>query len=176
MAGSLPCKVVLELSLSMFTDHNSKFWDDRYSESSYAYGTIPNQFLTEQQHRFRPGMSALVVGDGEGRNGVWLARQGLQVLSVDLSPVGLEKAQKLAVQQDVQLQTECADLTTWNWLCNEYDLVVAIYLHFAPEVRQRMHQSMLRALKPGGLLILEAFNPEQRFNISASTTLVVPQS
>jgi 2-polyprenyl-3-methyl-5-hydroxy-6-metoxy-1,4-benzoquinol methylase len=142
----------------MFTGHNSKFWDDRYGESGYAYGTTPNQFLTEQQHRLTPGMKTLVVGDGEGRNGVWLATQGLDVLSIDLSPVGLEKAQSLANQHQVQIQTQCADLTTWDWVVAEYDLVISIYLHFSPEVRQRMHRSILKALKPGGLIILEAFN------------------
>jgi cyclopropane fatty-acyl-phospholipid synthase-like methyltransferase len=145
----------------MFIGHNSKFWDDRYDESGYAYGTTPNQFLTEQQHRLKPGMKTLVVGDGEGRNGVWLATQGLDVLSIDLSPVGLAKAQALANQHQVQIQTLCADLTTWDWVVAEYDLVVSIYVHFAPEVRQQIHRSMLKALKPGGLVILEAFNPEQ---------------
>ncbi len=145
----------------MFTGHNSKFWDDRYRESSYAYGTIPNQFLTQQQHQFKPAMKALVVGDGEGRNGVWLATQGLDVLSIDLSLVGLAKAQALATQNQVKIQTQCADLTTWDWVENTYDLVVAIYLHFAPDVRQRMHRAMLTALKPGGSIVLEAFNLEQ---------------
>jgi cyclopropane fatty-acyl-phospholipid synthase-like methyltransferase len=91
----------------------------------------------------------------------WLATQGLDVLSIDLSPVGLEKAQALVNQHQVRIQTQCVDLTTWEWLVAEYDLVVAIYLHFAPEVRQRMHQSMLKALKPGGSIVLEAFNLEQ---------------
>lgn len=145
----------------MFTSHISQFWDDRYSESGYAYGTTPNQFLTQQQHRFKPGMKTLVVGDGEGRNGVWLATLGLDVLSIDLSPVGLAKAQALATQNQVKIQTQCADLTTWDWLVAEYDLVVAIYLHFAPEVRQRMHRAMLSALKPGGSIVLEAFNLAQ---------------
>jgi 2-polyprenyl-3-methyl-5-hydroxy-6-metoxy-1,4-benzoquinol methylase len=145
----------------MFTGHNSQFWDDRYGESGYVYGTAPNQFLTEQQHRLKPGIKALVVGDGEGRNGVWLATQGLDVLSIDLSPVGLEKAQSLANQHQVQIKTQCADLTTWDWVVAEYDLVVSIYVHFASEVRQRIHRSMLKALKPGGLIVLEAFNLEQ---------------
>jgi 2-polyprenyl-3-methyl-5-hydroxy-6-metoxy-1,4-benzoquinol methylase len=147
--------------VKMFTGHNSKFWDDRYDESGYAYGTTPNQFLTEQQYRLNPGMKTLVVGDGEGRNGVWLATQGLNVLSIDLSPIGLAKAQALANQHQVQIQTQCADLTTWNWVVAEYDLVVSIYVHFAPEVRPQIHRSMLKSLKPGGLIILEAFNLEQ---------------
>lgn len=145
----------------MFTGHNSQFWDQRYEESDYVYGTEANQFLTEQQHRLKSGMKTLVVGDGEGRNGVWLASQRLEVLSIDLSSVGLKKAQELAAQHKVKIQTQCADLTSWNWPKATYDLVVAIYVHFAPEVRQRMHRSMLEALKPGGLIILEAFNLEQ---------------
>jgi 2-polyprenyl-3-methyl-5-hydroxy-6-metoxy-1,4-benzoquinol methylase len=145
----------------MFTGHNFKFWDDRYGESGYAYGTSPNQFLTKQQHRLKPSMKTLVVGDGEGRNGVWLATQGLDVLSIDLSPVGLKKAQALASQHRVQIQTQCADLTTWNWVENTYDLVVSIYVHFAPEVREQIHRSMFKALKPGGSIVLEAFNLEQ---------------
>lgn len=145
----------------MFTGHTSKFWDERYSESDYVYGTLPNQFLTEQKHRLRSGMKTLVIGDGEGRNGVWLASQGLTVLSVDLSPIGIEKAQSLAKQQQVQLQTQCADLTTWDWQADTYDLIVSIYVHFSPETRQRIHKLMLKALKPGGLIILEAFNLAQ---------------
>ena len=145
----------------MFTSHNSQFWDKRYSESDYAYGTKANQFLIEQKHRLEPGMKTLVVGDGEGRNGVWLALQGLDVLSVDLSPVGLRKAEALADRDRVKIKTLCADLTSWQWSQATYDLVVAIYVHFDPKVRQRMHRSMLEALKPGGLLILEAFNPKQ---------------
>ncbi len=145
----------------MFTGHNSKFWDDRYSQSDYAFGTEPNQFLTTQQSLLKPGMKTLVVGDGEGRNGVWLAQQGLDVLSVDLSPIGLEKMQALADRKQVQLQTQCADLTNWEWTEAAYDLVVSIYVHFDSDVRQRMHRSMLYSLKPGGLIILEGFNPEQ---------------
>ena len=145
----------------MFTSHNSQFWDKRYDESNYAYGTEANQFLTEQKRLLKPSMKTLVVGDGEGRNGVWLASQGLDVLSVDLSPVGLKKAEELAHREEVKIKTQCADLTSWQWSKATYDLVVSIYVHFDPKVRQRMHRSMLESLKPGGLLILEAFNLEQ---------------
>ncbi|MGC1309349.1 MAG: class I SAM-dependent methyltransferase [Phormidesmis sp.] len=145
----------------MFTNHTPSFWDKRYGEDGYAYGTLPNQFLVEQQHRLSPGMKALTVGDGEGRNGVWLSSQGLDVLSVDLSQVGLEKAQSLASQRQVKLQTQCVDLTAWDWPVTTYDVVVSIYVHFAPDVRARMHQAMLKSLNPGGLIILEAFNLEQ---------------
>lgn len=137
------------------------FWEQRYSEKGWAYGTEPNQFLSTQAERLKPGMKALVVGDGEGRNGVWLAQQGLDVLSVDYSAAGLRKARELAIAKGTRLNTECVDLTQWRWPIAVFDVVVSVYLHFSPEVRTAMHRAMLQALKPGGVLILEAFNKNQ---------------
>ena len=137
------------------------FWNSRFSEPGYAYGTEPNAFLTTQTRHFQPGMKALAVADGEGRNGVWLAQQGLDVLSVDGSEVGLRKARELAKSRGVSIGTELADLTKWKWPEHEFDIVAAIFIHFPPEHRARMHDKMLRALKPGGVLIMEAFTPEQ---------------
>jgi cyclopropane fatty-acyl-phospholipid synthase-like methyltransferase len=108
-----------------------------------------------------PGLKALAVGDGEGRNGVWLVQEGLDVLSVDGSEVGLRKAQELARNRGVSIRTELADLTKWKWPENVFDIVIAIFIHFPPEHRARMHDKMLWALKPGGVLIMEAFTPEQ---------------
>lgn len=145
----------------MFVNHTTNFWNERYEKEQYAYGTEPNTFLMSQQHRLRPGMRALAVGDGEGRNGVWLAQQGLKVLSVDLSVAGLEKAQVLAQTKNVSIQTQEVDLSTWQWPRHTFDVVVAIYLHFPPNLRTRMHQAMVSALCPEGLLIIEAFTPDQ---------------
>ena len=147
--------------MSDFTNHTDNFWNKRYGDSDYVYGTDPNQFLQEQAALISPGMKALVVGDGEGRNGVWLASKGLEVLSVDLSAMGLKKAKQLAQQQQVELETQCIDLTSWEWPIQTYDLVVSIYVHFDPSVRAQMHQAMLRAIKPDGIVIIEAFNVEQ---------------
>ena len=138
-----------------------EFWDSRYGEPGYAYGTEPNAFLRDQSGRLAPGSRVLVVGDGEGRNGVWLATRGHEVLSVDASAVGLAKARRLAAERGVVLQTEEAELSTWRWPVAAFDAVVSIYLHFRPDIRARMHAAMLAALKPGGLLILEAFTPDQ---------------
>jgi cyclopropane fatty-acyl-phospholipid synthase-like methyltransferase len=145
----------------MFTGHTTSFWNDRYAEPGCGYGTAPNAYLAAQAHRLRPGMTALVPGDGEGRNGVWLAEQGVHVLSVDLSEVGLQKAQALAAERGVAIQTERADLTAWDWPEATFDVVVEVYLHLGPGARSRLHAAMLAALKPGGLLILEAFRKEQ---------------
>jgi len=140
---------------------STDFWNSRYAESGYAYGTEPNAFLVSQSKYLKPGGKALAVADGEGRNGVWLAQQGLDVLSVDASEVGLCKAQELAADRGVSIRTEQVDLTTWQWPKQKFDIVAAIYLHFPAEVRARMHRYMFEALKPGGILILEAFTPAQ---------------
>lgn len=140
---------------------SADFWNSRYAEPGYAYGTEPNAFLVSKKEYLKPGGKALAVADGEGRNGVWLAQQGLGVLSVDASEVGLRKAQELAADRGVTIRTEKVDLTTWQWPGQKFDVVVAIYVHFPPEVRARMHRRMFEALKPGGILILEAFTPAQ---------------
>lgn len=137
------------------------FWDRRYDVPDYVYGTEPNAFLVSKRHLLRPGMTALAVADGEGRNGVWLAEQGLDVLAVDGSPVAIEKARALAAARGVVLRFEVADLLAWAWPTAGFDLVVAIFIHFMPEVRARMHAAMVQALKPGGLLIMENFTPRQ---------------
>lgn len=94
---------------------SNQFWNERYDESGFAYGTKPNAYLTSKSKLLQPGMNALAVADGEGRNGVWLASKGLNVLSVDGSYKGLEKAKKLASDFGVSIQTDCADLITWDW-------------------------------------------------------------
>jgi len=140
---------------------STDFWNSRYAEPGYAYGTEPNAFLVSQKKYLKPGGKALAVADGEGRNGVWLAQQGLDVLSVDASEVGLRKTQELAADRGVAMRTEKVDLTIWQWPEQKFDVVAAIFIHFPPEVRARMHRRMFGALKPGGVLILEAFTPEQ---------------
>lgn len=137
------------------------FWETRYSEEGFAYGTEPNAFLVSLQERFSPGQSVLLIGEGEGRNGVWLARQGLDVTAVDQSAVGLDKARRLAQENNVELHTVQADLNEWQWPIDAFDVVVSIFVHFRPADRQRIHRACLAALKPGGLLVLEAFTPEQ---------------
>lgn len=139
-----------------------EFWNQRYSGDGFFYGTEPNAFLASQQHRFKPGQSVLAVADGEGRNGVWLARQGLDVTAVDFSPIAVEKAQRLAGQYGVAVHHEISDLFSWSWGENRFDAVVAIFIQFVgPEQRHILNDLMLRALKPGGLLILQGYRPKQ---------------
>ncbi|HPU19916.1 MAG TPA: class I SAM-dependent methyltransferase [Alicycliphilus sp.] len=137
------------------------FWDQAFDTPHFKYGTAPNAFVRAQAHRLRPAARVLVPGDGEGRNGVWLAAQGHAVLSVDASGVGLRKAQQWAAEQGVALQTELADLTSWQPAPGAFDGVVLTFVHLPSALRRDVHQRLVRALRPGGWLILEAFTPEQ---------------
>ena len=105
-----------------------KKWDLRFGVKDYLFGTAPNAFLFSQRDLLKPGQRALAVADGEGRNGVWLARQGLEVLSTDFSQVALAKARALAAESGATVQTECCDLTRWDWGAPRFDVVVAIFI------------------------------------------------
>lgn len=141
---------------------SSDFWNARYATGDYIFGTAPNAFLASQRALIRPGMRALAVADGEGRNGVWLAERGAQVHAIDCSPAALEKAGKLAREHGVALEIEQADLLDWTWPDAAYDLVAAIFIQFAPPPeRDRVIAGIRRTLKPGGLLILQGYTPKQ---------------
>ncbi|MEF2073044.1 SAM-dependent methyltransferase [Consotaella aegiceratis] len=137
-------------------------WDQRYDREDYFYGTEPNAFLMAQAHRLKAGMRALAVADGEGRNGVWLAEQGLAVTSIDSSSVGLAKARRLAASRGVAVAFEQADVATWPWPPAAYDVVAAIFIQFAaPALREKLFEDFKATLKPGGLLLLQGYRPEQ---------------
>jgi SAM-dependent methyltransferase len=137
-------------------------WESRFAAPDYHFGTAPNAFLKSQAHRLRAGQKALALADGEGRNGVWLAEQGLDVISLDFSPNALKKARALAAARGVTLRIERADLSQWEWPIAEFDVIVAIFIQFAdPAFREKIFAGIKRALKPGGLLLMQGYRPEQ---------------
>lgn len=137
-------------------------WNDRYAGEELLFGEEPNAFLAAQAALLRPGMKALAVADGEGRNGVWLAEQGLDVMSIDISEVAQAKAARLARSRSVALDLRLADVADWEWPAEAFDLVVAIFIQFAdPAQREKIFAGIRRTLKPGGLLLLEGYRPEQ---------------
>ena len=136
-------------------------WDERYRTPDYIFGDQPCQWLIMNQHRFQQSGQALALGDGEGRNGVFLAELGLQVTSVDLSEVGLSKARDLATKRGVSIQTVHADLEYYEIDPESQDLIISIYCHLPCAIRKLVHKRVEVALKPGGLLILEAFHHSQ---------------
>lgn len=136
-------------------------WEARFRSPGYLFGKESNAFLKSQAQRLRGRKTALTVADGEGRNGVWLAEQGLDVLAIDFSPAALAKAHTLAQERGVALRTEVADVTTWRWPQDAYDAIAAIFIHFAAPERTTFFDNLKRALKPGGLILLQAYRPEQ---------------
>lgn len=137
-------------------------WETRFAAADYIFGTAPNAFLKGQAHLLKRGQKALALADGEGRNGVWLAQQGLDVLALDFSPNALKKARALAAARGVDLRLELADLEQWQWPPAAFDVIVAIFIQFAdPPFRQKIFAGIKRALKPGGLLLMQGYRPEQ---------------
>lgn len=137
-------------------------WDERFAADGFVFGREPNAFLRRSAAHIAPGGTVLAVADGEGRNGVWLARQGFRVHAVDGSAVALAKSAKLAAEHGVALRTECIDLTAWRWPQAAYDAVVAIFIQFATAAEQpALFAGMAHALKPGGVLLLEGYRPKQ---------------
>ena len=135
-----------------------EFWDSRYAAAEYAYGTAPNAGLLALEHLLPRGARVLVPGDGEGRNGVWLATRGHQVSVVDQSAEGLRKCALLATSHGVSVETVHADLADYQPETAGYDALVLVFVHLPPEIRCSVHQRLLGALKPGGVLILEGFD------------------
>jgi cyclopropane fatty-acyl-phospholipid synthase-like methyltransferase len=136
-------------------------WETRFDAPGYLFGKEPNAFLTAQAARLPARGSALSVADGEGRNGVWLAQQGLDVLAIDYSPTALGKARALAAERGVPLRTEVADVTTWAWPKSTFDVIVAIFIAVGVADRPAFFANIKAALKPGGLLLMQSYRPEQ---------------
>mgnify|MGYP000035330032 CR=1 FL=1 len=138
------------------------FWDQRFSGDGYRFGTEPAAFLTRQADRLVAGARALAICDGEGRNGVWLAGQGLRVTSFDAAPVGVDKARALATARGVPLEAHVSGVEDWTWAPDAFDLVAGVFFQFAaPELRARIFDGIARTLKPGGLLLLHGYAPRQ---------------
>ena len=135
-------------------------WDNRYAQTEWAYGREPNDFLAEVTADLPRGR-ALCLAEGQGRNGVHLARHGFDVTAVDQSPVGLARAHELAGAGGVTIQTQVADLLTYTIEPNAWDLILSVWVHLLPDDRARLHTMCVNGLRPGGRLVLEAYSPAQ---------------
>ena len=138
-----------------------EFWNARYSEQGFAYGDRASRLLLGFRDVLKPGQRALVPACGEGRDAVFLAECGLEVTAVDMSAAGLAKTADLARARGVSVTCVEADLADWNWPRAEYDVIASMFLHVPSPFRPTLHAFMLEALKPGGLVFLEGFLPEQ---------------
>jgi SAM-dependent methyltransferase len=137
-------------------------WETRYAAAEYAFGKAPNYFLASCKPLLPRSGRVLAVADGEGRNGVWLAEQGLDVVSIDFSPSAQQKARSLAAERGVTVDFRQVDVHGWDYPRDAFDIVVEIFTQFSsPAERALKWAGMRRALKPGGLLIVHGYTPKQ---------------
>ena len=132
-------------------------WNDRYSNSAFAYGEEPNNFFKEQIEKLKPG-TILFPAEGEGRNAVYAAKLGWEVAAFDISEEGKNKALKLAEANDVTINYKVGELETLNYQPEQFDAIALIYAHFPAEIKSHLHKTLETYLRKGGIIIFEAFS------------------
>lgn len=140
--------------------HPSGFWEERYAEPSYAYGTEPNDFVREVAGRLPPGR-VLCLGEGQGRNAVFLAQRGFDVTAMDQSPTGLARAEALAAERGVRITTIAADLEEFMIEPLGFGTIVSVFVHLPQALRRAVHQRVMGGLAEGGVYVLEQYGPDQ---------------
>ena len=138
----------------------TSMWDERYGRDGYAFGKEPNYFLRASSAQIPMG-KVLCLGDGDGRNGVYLAGLDYRVTSVDQSAVGLAKAERLAAECGVTIETIAADLADFVIAENSWEGIVSIFCHVPPSIRTALYAKVVRGLKKGGVFVLESYRPAQ---------------
>ena len=141
----------------------TQFWNERFNKDEFIFGKEPNEYLVEQTRKYlKLGSKVLCIADGEGRNGVWLAKQGMQVVGFDASDIALAKAKQFARDNQVEIEYSFSDTDSFDWQKNTYDAVVGIFIQFAdPIMRKRIFEQTYETLKPGGIFILQGYTPKQ---------------
>lgn len=137
-------------------------WDDRFATPDYVFGKAPAAFLVDHADWLTPGKRALAVADGEGRNSVFMAERGVDTVAMDVSPNAIAKARALAAERGVTVEHHEACILDYDWPDAGFDIVAAIFIQFlAPAERDAVFARMVRALRPGGVLLLHGYTPEQ---------------
>ena len=152
----------------MSHENQQNAWNDRYRDAGedYLFGTEPNRFLAYRAELLQNGQTALSVADGEGRNSVWLAEQGLRVSAIEISTIAIEKARRLAAGRQVEVDFVLADMLASDWppqeYCAAFDWVVGIFIQFVgPEARERQFAVMKELTRSGGRILLQGYTPKQ---------------
>ncbi len=144
---------------------NAHFWNERYSANEFVYGKSPNHFFAQTIDGLKPGRMLLPC-EGEGRNAVYAATLSWEVTAFDQSLAGQSKCQRLSLESNVKVHYNISDALQFEFGEAQFDCIGLIYAHFSPNIRQRVHQKVVRCLAPSGILILEAFEPKQLENQS----------
>lgn len=136
-------------------------WNDRFKNENYVYGTNPNLFLADIHKKLNLSGEALAIAEGEGRNAVYLAQQGMNVTAWDYAQSGLAKTEKLAKDRNVTVQTKLVDLNEANWDKDYWDELICIFGHFPEALRTKTLEGVKEAVKPGGYFISEVYSVYQ---------------
>ncbi|MED1559134.1 class I SAM-dependent methyltransferase [Bacillus paramycoides] len=139
----------------------NNFWDDRFKSDEYFYGEEPNTFIQEQAFRLANHNKVIAFAEGEGRNAVFLTRQGHEVIAIDYSEGGLEKTKKLAVKHNVKVHTKKVDLLADSLPANEFDAAIMVFGHFHTDNQRMILNKMIHTIKPGGLIMIEVYSKQQ---------------
>jgi 2-polyprenyl-3-methyl-5-hydroxy-6-metoxy-1,4-benzoquinol methylase len=152
----------------------TQFWNERFNTDEFIFGKEPNEYLAKNALRYlKKGDKVLCAADGEGRNSVWLAEQGMQVVGFDASDIAIAKAKQFATDKKVSVQYIFSDTDSFDWRPNHYDAVIAIFIQFAdPPMRERIFQKAYETLKPGGIFILQGYTPKQLEYKTGGPTLI----
>ncbi|UOO82429.1 class I SAM-dependent methyltransferase [Uruburuella testudinis] len=136
-------------------------WDERYLTDDYVFGTAPNEFIARVLPQLPQGGRALDLATGEGRNGVFLAQHGFQAEGVDMSAVGLAKAQKLAAEKGVRFDTRQQNIADMAWPSEQYAVITSVFCHFIEPERTQIAQRIIGALQAGGMFAGVFYHPDQ---------------
>ncbi|GIP02427.1 methyltransferase [Paenibacillus lautus] len=136
-------------------------WNERFQGEDYVFGTEPNVFIADMHKRLALTGNALAIAEGEGRNAVFLAREGMNVTVWDYAESGLNKANKLAEASGVEIRTELVDLGEAQWTKEQWDEIICVFGHFPKELRTRTLEGVKTAVKPGGYFLTEVYSPYQ---------------
>lgn len=145
-------------------EHKKNIWNERYDATEYVYGTSPNHFFKEPLDQLKPG-NILLPAEGEGRNALYAAIKGWNVTAFDSSSSGRKKALKLTLEQNVKFKYQVSDVLDFQ-TDEQFDVLGLVYTHFLKKIRKKVHQRLLKFLKPNGKVIFEAFAKEQLENAS----------
>jgi len=140
---------------------NKQQWDENFSDDDYVYGEKPNAFIEQMSDLLKPQSEVGCFAEGEGRNAVYLAREGHTVTAYDYSTVGLRKTKELAVRSDVNVETVLMDLTRQQPTPKKYDAAIMVFGHVFKEDQRFLFDGLIRTVKPGGFLIAEVYSVEQ---------------
>ena len=137
-----------------------EFWNGKFSKADFFYGTNPNEFLASNLELVKSQKKMLCLGEGEGRNAIFFAKNGFDVTAIDASDLGLKKLENRAIEENLNIKTVCMDLNLWKAV-EKYDVIVASYLHMYKIEREELFKKIEESLNIGGYFIGEFFSTKQ---------------